>query len=327
MRERMERANRAAAWERRSGRRLHKSARRASFPAVSKPDRGQHLVAGSAEACAQAVQLLSGAPPCPYYGASDRTRCAPCAIARRWQAGRRRSGRGMDLQTAQPSLCAPPFPYCGAQGAMQALSRGKQSGASASPRDRRRLARRPCSCCPARHPARIMAHRTGRDVLRVPLPAAGKQAGDAVGAVWIYRPRSRLFARHPSRIAAHRARCRRFPAASNPGPAPRRGISGGQRRLARRPCSCCPARHPARILVLRWSAQDAAAEPYEYALDCASDRKAYAWPPLPRTPHPRLTRWQRAFYHPFLWRTLCYGKRWIVRAGKRKDAGASARAA
>ena len=152
MRERMERANRAAAWERRSGRRLHKSARRASFPAVSKPDRGQHLVAGSAEACAQAVQLLSGAPPCPYYGASDRTRCAPCAIARRWQAGRRRSGRGMDLQTAQPSLCAPPFPYCGAQGAMQALSRGKQSGASASPRDRRRLARRPCSCCPARHP-------------------------------------------------------------------------------------------------------------------------------------------------------------------------------
>lgn len=68
-------------------------------------------------------------------------------------------------------------------------------------------------------------------------------------------------------------------------------------------------------------------QPYEYALDCASDRKAYAWPPLPRTPHPRLTRWQRAFYHPFLWRTLCYGKRWIVRAGKRKDAGASARAA
>lgn len=96
---------------------------------------------------------------------------------------------------------------------------------------------------------------------------------------------------------------------TGPGPAPRRGISGGQRRLARRPCSCCPARHPARILVLRWSAQDAAAEPNEYALDCASDRKAYAWPPLPRTPHPRLTRWQRAFYHPFLWRTLCYGKR------------------
>ena len=85
--------------------------------------------------------------------------------------------------------------------------------------------------------------------------------------------------------------------------------SRDRRRLARRPCSCCPARHPARILVLRWSAQDAAAEPYEYALDCASDRKAYAWPPLPRTPHPRLTRWQRAFYHPFLWRTLCYGKR------------------
>ena len=140
MRERMERANRAAAWERRSGRRLHKSARRASFPAASKPDRGQHLVAGSVAACAQAVQLLSGAPPCPYYGASDRTRCAPRAIARRWQAGRRRSGRGMDLQTAQPSLCAPPFPYCGAQGAMQALSRGKQSGASASPRDQRRSA-------------------------------------------------------------------------------------------------------------------------------------------------------------------------------------------
>lgn len=109
----MERANRAAAWERRSGRRLHKSARRASFRAASKPNRGQHLVAGSAAACAQAVQLLSGAPPRPYYGASDRTRCAPCAIARRWQAGRRRSGRGMDLQTAQPSLCAPPFPYCG----------------------------------------------------------------------------------------------------------------------------------------------------------------------------------------------------------------------
>lgn len=103
--------------------------------------------------------------------------------------------------------------------------------------------------------------------------------------------------------------------------------SRDRRRLARRPCSCCLARHPARILVLRWSAQDAAAEPYEYALDCASDRKAYAWPPLPRTPHPRLTRWQRAFYHPFLWRTLCYGKRWIVRAGKRKGAGASARAA
>ena len=150
--------------QRRSGRRLHKSARRASrFPTASKPDRGQHLVAGSAEACAQAVQLLSGAPP-------RRTR------------------------------------------------------------DRRQ------------------ANRTG------------------------VRSRDR-------------------------------------RRLARRPCSCCPARHPARILVLRWSAQDAAAEPYEYALDCASDRKAYAWPPLPRTPHPRLTRWQRAFYHPFLWRTLCYGKR------------------
>ena len=156
------------------------------------------------------------------------------------------------------------------------LRQANQTGASTSSRDRWRLARRPCSCCPARHPARIMAHRTGRDVLRVPLPAAGKQAGDAVGAVWIYRPRSRLFARHPSRIAAHRARCRRFPAASNPGPAPRRGISGGQRRLVRRPCSCCPARHPARILVLRWSAQDAAAEPNEYALDCASDRKAYA---------------------------------------------------
>ena len=142
MRERMERANRAAAWERRSGRRLHKSARRASFPAASNPG------------------------PAPRRGISG---------------------------------------------------------------GQRRLARRPCSCCPARHPARIMAHRTGRDVLRVPLPAAGKQAGDAVGAVWIYRPRSRLFARHPSRIAAHRARCRRFPAASNPGPAPRRGIGGGLR--------------------------------------------------------------------------------------------------
>ena len=91
-----------------------------------------------------------------------------------------------------------------------------RTGVSISSRDRRRLARRPCSCCLARHPARIMAHRTGRDVLRVPLPAAGKQAGDAVGAVWIYRPRSRLFARHPSRIAAHRARCRRFLAASKP---------------------------------------------------------------------------------------------------------------
>ena len=91
-----------------------------------------------------------------------------------------------------------------------------RTGVSISSRDRRRLVRRPCSCCPARHPARIMAHRTGRDVLRVPLPAAGKQAGDAVGAVWIYRPRSRLFARHPSRIAAHRARCRRLPAASKP---------------------------------------------------------------------------------------------------------------
>lgn len=148
-----------------------------------------------------------------------------------------------------------------------------RTGVNISSRDRRRLARRPCSCCLARHPARIMAHRTGRDALRVPLPAAGKQAGDAEGAVWIYRPRSRLFALHPSRIAAHRARCRRrFPAASNPGPAHRRGISGGQRRLARRPCSCCPARHPARILVLRWSAQDAAAEPNEYALDCTSDR-------------------------------------------------------
>ena len=97
------------------------------LPAASKPNRGQHLVAGSAAACAQAVQLLSGAPPCPYYGASDRTRCAPRAIARRWQAGRRRSGRGMDLQTAQPSLCASPFPYCGAQGAMQALTCGKQT--------------------------------------------------------------------------------------------------------------------------------------------------------------------------------------------------------
>lgn len=221
MRERMERANRAAAWERRSGRRLHKSARRASFPTASKPDRGQHHVAGSAAACAQAVQLLSGAPPCPYYGASDRTRYAPRAIARRWQAGRRRRGRGMDLQTAQPSLCAPPFPYCGAQGAMQALSRGKQSGASASPRDQRRSAE---ACAQA-----------------VQL------------------------------------------------------LSGAPPRT--------------RILVLRWSAQDAAAKPNEYALDCASDRKAYAWPPLPRTPHPRLTRWQRAFYHPFLWRTLCYGKR------------------
>lgn len=93
---------------------------------------------------------------------------------------------------------------------------------------------------------------------------------------------------------------------TKPGPAPRRGIGGG---LCAGRAAAVRRRHPARILVLRWSAQDAAAEPYEYALDCASDRKAYAWPPLPRTPHPRLTRWQRAFYHPFLWRTLCYGKR------------------
>ena len=227
---------------------------------------------------------------------------ANCAVAvfdgRAGTANRARNGNA-----AQEGDCTK------ARAAHLSPRQANRTGVSTTSRDRRRLARRPCSCCLARHPARIMAHRTGRDVLRVPLPAAGKQAGDAVGAVWIYRPRSRLFARHPSRIAAHRARCRRFPAASNPGPAPRRGISGGQRRLARRPCSCCPARHPARILVLRWSAQDAAAEPYEYALDCASDRKAYAWPPLPRTPHPRLTRWQRAFYHPFLWRTLCYGKR------------------
>ncbi len=100
--------------------------------------------------------------------------------------------------------------------------------------------------------------------------------------------------------------------------------SRDRRRLARRPCSCCPARHPARILVLRWSAQDAAAEPNEYALDCASDRKAYAWPP-PRMPHPRLTRWQRAFCHPLAGIVLWEAK--DVRAGKRKGAGASARAA
>lgn len=113
--------------------------------------------------------------------------------------------------------------------------------------------------------------------------------------------------------AAQEGDCTKARAAHlSPRQANRTGVSTtsrDRRRLARRPCSCCPARHPARILVLRWSAQDAAAEPYEYALDCASDRKAYAWPPLPRTPHPRLTRWQRAFYHPFLWRTLCYGKR------------------
>lgn len=113
--------------------------------------------------------------------------------------------------------------------------------------------------------------------------------------------------------AAQEGDCTKARAAHlSPRQANRTGVSissRDRRRLARRPCSCCPARHPARILVLRWSAQDAAAEPYEYALDCASDRKAYAWPPLPRTPHPRLTRWQRAFYHPFLWRTLCYGKR------------------
>lgn len=203
--------------------------------------------------------------------------------------------------------------------------RGKQTkpGASTSSRDRRRLARRPCSCCPARYPARIMAHRTGRDALRVPLPAAGKQAGDAVGAVWIYRPRSRLFARHPARIAAHRARCRRLPAASKPDRGQR--LAAGSAAACAQPCSCCPARHPARILVLRWSAQDAAAEPNEYALDCASDRKAYAWPPLPRTPHPRLTRWQRVFCHPLADIVLWEAK--DVRAGKRKGAGASARAA
>lgn len=101
-------------------------------------------------------------------------------------------------------------------------------------------------------------------------------------------------------------------------------VSGGLR--AGRAAAVRRATLPVFMALWR-SGQDAAAEPYEYALDCASDRKAYAWPPLPRTPHPRLTRWQRAFYHPFLWRTLCYGKRWIVRAGKRKDAGASARAA
>ena len=37
------------------------------FLAASKPDRGQHHVTGSAAACAQAVQLLSGAPPRPYF--------------------------------------------------------------------------------------------------------------------------------------------------------------------------------------------------------------------------------------------------------------------
>lgn len=158
----------------------------------------------------------------------------PCGNANAWsvQTGLRHGN------AAQEGDCTK------ARAAHLSPRQANRTGVSISSRDRRRLARRPCSCCLARHPARIMAHRTGRDVLRVPLPAAGKQAGDAVGAVWIYRPRSRLFARHPSRIAAHRARCRRFPAASNPGPAPRRGISGGQRRLARRPCSCCPAPPP-----------------------------------------------------------------------------------
>ena len=130
----------------------------------------------------------------------------PCGNANAWsvQTGLRHGN------AAQEGDCTK------ARAAHLSPRQANRTGVSTTSRDRRRLARRPCSCCPARHPARIMAHRTGRDVLRVPLPAAGKQAGDAVGAVWIYRPRSRLFARHPSRIAAHRARCRRFPAASKP---------------------------------------------------------------------------------------------------------------
>lgn len=134
---------------------------------------------------------------------------ANCAVAvfdgRAGTANRARNGNA-----AQEGDCTK------ARAAHLSPRQANRTGVSISSRDRRRLARRPCSCCLARHPARIMAHRTGRDVLRVPLPAAGKQAGDAEGAVWIYRPRSRLFALHPSRIAAHRARCRRFPAASKP---------------------------------------------------------------------------------------------------------------
>ena len=93
-----------------------------------------------------------------------------------------------------------------------------RTGVSTTSRDRRRLARRPCSCCPARHPARIMAHRTGRDALRVPLSAAGKQAGDAEGAVWIYRPRSRLFALPPFPYCGAQGamQAASFPAASKP---------------------------------------------------------------------------------------------------------------
>lgn len=93
---------------------------------------------------------------------------------------------------------------------------------------------------------------------------------------------------------------------TGPGSTSRRGIGGGLR--AGRAAAVRRATLPVFMALWR-SGQDAAAEPNEYALDCASDRKVYAWPPLPRTPHPRLMRWQRAFYHPFLWRTLCYGKR------------------
>ena len=142
--------------------------------------------------------------------------------------------------------------------------------------------RRPCSCCLARHPARIMAHRTGRDALRVPLPAAGKQAGDAEGAVWIYRPRSRLFALHPSRIAAHRARCRRH---LSPRQANRTGVSissRDRRRLVRRPCSCCLARHPARIMAHR-TGRDALRVPLPAAGKQAGDAVGAVWIYRPRS--------------------------------------------
>ena len=229
-RERMERANRAAAWERRSGRRLHKSARRASFPAASKPG------------------------PAPRRGIGGGLRAGRAAAVRRatlpvlWRIG----------QDAMCSVChCPPL-----------ASRPETQWARYGFTDRAAVS------------------------LRATLPVLRRTGRDA-------------------------------------GAFPRQAIRG-QRLAAGSAAACAQAVQllsgAPPLPVLR-SAQDAAAEPNEYALDCASDRKAYAWPPLPRTPHPRLTRWQRAFYHPFLWRTLCYGKRWIVRAGKRKDAGASARAA
>ena len=130
--------------------------------------------------------------------------------------------------------------------------------------------------------------------------------------------------------AAQEGDCTKARAAHlSPRQANRTGVSissRDRRRLARRPCSCCPARHPARILVLRWSAQDAAAEPYEYALDCASDRKAYAWAAFAPDAASPTDAMAAGLLSPIpladivLWEA-------IVRAGKRKGAGASARAA